>query len=328
MNSSQSDAVTEVMSLILVFGLMTTSISVVMLWGAPYMDEKKAEARACGVLNQLETITDIIKDDVISQGTVGSSVEVRFTYEYGDVSFSSEGERFVIYYSLDENFDFEVSGFYDGDPLQFTIDIIAGPDPEKIFICHLNKDNQNEELDFGSINPSYNLEDAIEISINNTVETIGKIWLFDTGSISYKIPYSYGTFRVFAENGGVVSGEDDKGYLSNQPTIFDINNNFVMRMIQLKPDDVSSGGSGKVTYKLKAELDNHFIRENMEQIKGNLKMQIFGEQAAVHAWKNYFILKHGFERDIGSTEGTIFLSGNKIFSLTHSICSCDVEVEI
>ncbi len=330
MKGKRGYAVTEVISLILVFGLMTSAISIVMLWGAPYMDEKKAEARANSALTQLKSISDIIKDDVISQGTNGSSVDVKFTYENGNILFSPEGERFVICYPLIVGFDFAVTSLdlNDGDDYDITILKTSGPDPAKFFIKYLNKENQpSEEINAGD-STTYPLVDAIDITINDSSETIGKIWLFDVGSISYETACSSGTYKIILENGGVLSGKDNNGYLFNKPTIFNNSNLFVMRIIQLKPKDISSGGTGKVTYKITAELNNSYIRENKVVIPKNIKIYIYGNEEAIKAWKDYFIVNHGFKNEISGVETNyIYLNGNREFTLTHSICNCVMKVE-
>ena len=335
MLTKQSSAVTEVISLILVFGLMTSAISAVMLWGTPYMDEKKAEARANSALNQLNGISDILKDDVISQGINNSSVDVKFTFEYGNLYFNSDGDRFIIYYSLDSNFDFNVSGLEksEDDPDDDEFNLIIEEDPgdlDELNISYLyDGSSETKSPPSGLISATQGIFDVVRMDIKDSSGiVVGRIWLFDTGSITYKTSFSQGTFNVILENGAVVSGKDNNGYLSNKPTIYNRAGLFVMRIIQIKPKFVTSGGTGKITYKINFKLNESFIREKKALIPKCLKMQISGNDASVIAWKNYFKLNHGFDiYTENSAKGTIYTNCNKEFTLTHSICNCTMMVE-
>lgn len=329
-NGRECYAVSDVIAFILVFSIMTSATGFVMLWGAPYMEEKKTEARAQSALSQFGTISDIIKDDVIGQG-FNSSVSVKFVTDADYLLLNSEGERFVLYYSLVSGFDFDVSGLDDGDNT-FTFREESGGLAHEIQIYYLYDDTSSPPQTITG-NPfdvtvsDGSFSDAVRIDIeDNTDNIIGRIWLFDTGSITYKTTSSSGVYNVIAENGGVVYGKDTNGYLSNEPNIYDRDGLLAMRIIQLKPG-YTTGGSGKADYQFTIELNNSFIREDRASIPECFKMQIFGSKAAVTAWKNYLKLEHGFSQYTeGFAKGTLYLEGNREFSLTNSVCDVTMKV--
>ena len=161
--------------------------------------------------------------------------------------------------------------------------------------------------------------------IKNVGETeiIGRIWLFDVGSLSYEISSSSTTHKVISENGGVISGRYNSYYLFNEPKIYNNDDTFVMRIIQFKPvSETTAGGGGKATYRISMKVNNSFIRENKVNILDYFKMQVFGDYA--DAWKNYFTLKQGFSEF--PDDDILYLQGNRIFTLTHLKCTLDLGV--
>ena len=117
-------AVTEVLSLVTVVVIASSAITVVLLWAIPQLDAKKQSVRIDSALTQFKIISDVI-DDVTSCG-VNASNFVDFVTDAGDISLDSKGDRFVFYYSLVEDFDFNVSGFGDGNDKEFNINIEEG----------------------------------------------------------------------------------------------------------------------------------------------------------------------------------------------------------
>lgn len=340
MRSRESYAVVEVIGIIFVITIATSAIVLITFWYVPYMDEKKAAIRAESALAQFNLMGDIIQD-VVSQG-FNSSNSANFVTDAGQVYIDSNGERFVLYYSLNPNFDFNVTGFYDGDDEGFSFIVEKDPlvQADHIDVYYLYPDFSNDpDLDLPINTPgltevgvTHPLVDAVQIDVNDSSDTlIGRIWLFDSGSITYESPSSSGSHKVIAENGGIISGRVDSGYLANEPNIYnrkDLSGNSLleMRVIQLKSGSVA-GGSGGGEYQFTIGLNSSDIREYKADIPERFKMQIFGDAAAVKAWENYFELQHDFGKyEEGTAQGTLYLDGDKIFTLTHSICDLTLEV--
>jgi hypothetical protein len=150
--------------------------------------------------------------------------------------------------------------------------------------------------------------------------------LFDTGSITYQILSSSGTYEVIAENGGIISSSSQSGFLYDEPNIIIDNERLAMRIIQFKPVG-ASGGGGKATYKFTIKLNYSDIRVESEGVSGSFRMQIYGDEAAVKAWTNYFNLTRGFKKFVGSpADGTLYLPGGRSFTLSQSICKVSMEM--
>jgi hypothetical protein len=278
-------------------------------------------------------ITDIIKDDVISQG-FRSRKNVEFRTDSGYLNLDSQGERFILYYSLYPSFDFNVSGLDDySDELNFTFNVKSGS-ANLIRIYYLYKGDNSFE-DENPVNPitsSNPLHDAVQMDIIKTTpppnKIIGRIWLFDTGSIQYETSSSYTTYSVIIENGAVLSNQQNYGFLYYDPTIYNNDDVLGIRIIQLKPSSiVGAGGSSGLQCRFTIKLNNSYLREDSARVPVCLKMQVFGNDARVKAWKNYFtsLATHGFSQ---FPDGTLYLKpeGGMNFTLTHSVCDVSMRV--
>ncbi|MCX6667876.1 MAG: hypothetical protein NTV74_06560 [Euryarchaeota archaeon] len=324
-------AVSDVIAIILVFMIVSTTVGFILLWGTPYIDEKKAQSRKESALTQFSMITDIIKDDVISQG-FRSRKNVEFRTDSGYLNLDSQGERFILYYSLDKSFDFNVSGLgFDGKDKEFNFKIENGL-ANNLTIKYLY-DGISEFIDpipGEVITAKGLLSDAVQIDVINNIGKIvvGRIWLFDTGSIQYETSSSYTTYSVIIENGAVLSNQQNYGFLYCDPTIYNNDDVLGIRIIQLKPSSiVGAGGSSGLQCRFTIKLNNSYLREDSARVPVCLKMQVFGNDASVKAWKNYFtsLATHGFSQ---FPDGTLYLKpdGGMNFTLTHSVCDVSMRV--
>jgi len=274
MRSRESYAIVEVMGIIFVITIATSAIALISFWYVPYMDEKKAAVRAESALAQFNLMGDIIQD-VVSQG-FNSSNDANFMTDAGQVHIDSNGERFIFYYSLDPDFDFNVSDFYD-EGFSFIVEKDPLVQANHIDVYYLYPDFSNDpDLDLPINTPgltevgvTHPLVDAVQIDVIDTGPdpdvVLGRIWLFDSGSITYESSSSSGSYKAIAENGGVISAHADSGYLANKPNIYnrkDLSGNSLleMRVIQLKPGSVT-GGSGGGKYQFNIELNSSDIKE-------------------------------------------------------------------
>ena len=169
------------------------------------------------------------------------------------------------------------------------------------------------------------MNSAIKIDIEDAAGGVltGRIWLFDVGSIMYETSSSYKTHNVIVENGGVILGVDNSYYLFNEPKIYNTDDIFVMRIVQFISDyGTTAGGEGN--YRFSLDLNNSYVQENRVNIPECFKMQIHGNYA--NAWINYFKSNQGFEQ-FEDELGILYIYDNRVFTLTHSICIVDMEVQ-
>lgn len=339
-------AVTDIVAVILVLSIMTSTIVAVLYWGAPAINENKTHARTKNILTQFNMISNIIKDDIIGQG-FNSSKDIKFTADKGQISITKTGTRFVLYYSLLDSFDFNVSGFNDDNEQEFTLTIKTGSAPDSMTVYYLYDETINPEI-IAISNPAVSngvLTNAIKIDINALSAVIGNIWLFDVGSITYEA-LSDINFKATIENGGVLSG----GYVYTNPIIYDENGLLYMHIIQI--DRVSTSGASwggivdqtprtvenikledihtqnpAITFDVK--LNQTYIHEDEARIPDCFKVQVFGDSDCVNAWVLYFNMSHGFNRyNDGTAKDTLYLQkGSDIyFTLARSTCFVNLEM--
>jgi len=320
-----SYAVTEVLAFIIVIMIATSSVSFIVFWGIPFMEQKKESVRADSALTQLQTINDIVQE-VSGKGVNGSGM-VDFVTDAGQLSITSIENRFIFYYSLVDGFDFNVSGLNDDPCTRIDLTHSQAPPapPSTADIFHLNSGESSTAVPFTNIDASTAfcdtpnpLHDAIRIDIKDGGgNTIGRIWLFDPGSISYKMSASIGTYQMIAENGGVISMLDNNGYLAYEPTIHHKDDSLVMQIIQLKSGELLKGGStASATFLIKSNASN--VRESEATVTTSFKMQIYGDHGK--PWINYFKVYHNFNQD----GDILYLNTIRSFTLVHSICDVSV----
>ena len=103
-----NNAVTSVISLILILMIYFSSIGVIFLWGIPAIDSMKQEAQKAGAENNFEILNSLV-DDLIQSGP-GScdSINIENSYGSGELSIDPSGDRFVTYYTVDEDYELDV----------------------------------------------------------------------------------------------------------------------------------------------------------------------------------------------------------------------------
>ncbi|MDH7516745.1 MAG: hypothetical protein QHH19_00080 [Candidatus Thermoplasmatota archaeon] len=324
MHTLSNYAVTEVLSLVTVVIIASSAITAVLLWAIPELDAKKQSVRIDSALTQFKTIRDVIED--VTSGGAGASNFVDFVTDAGDVSLDSKGDRFIFYYSLVEGFDFNVSNLGDSYDRKFgfKIESAAGPGSavDSFLTIYYLYSGESETVPItNQVEISKNLADAVKIDVTYSGKISGRIWLFDSGYLSYEVASSSGVFRLFAENGATISVYPS-GYLYHKPGFYNKDNSVVMKMIQIKPGDIR-GGSGKGVYKFLIRSNASYVREVKADIHGCFKMQIYGGNS--EAWVRFYTMEHGFKK-FGSTQGgslsqdTLYLEAGKTFSLVQSVC--------
>jgi len=316
-----SYAVTEALALIIVIMIATSSVSFIVFWGIPFMEQKKESVRADSALTQLQTINDVIQE-VSGKGINGSGM-IDFVTDAGQLSITSTENRFIFYYSLVDDFDFNVTGLDDGDNEFDFVEVAPGGLANHVDVHYIYDDSLDPDTTLsvagGTITASRSLTDAVQIDVNDSSDDlIGRIWLFDPGSISYKMSASIGTYQMIVENGGVISMLDNNGYLAYEPTIHHKDDSLVMQIIQLKSGELLKGGStASATFLIKSNAS--YVRESKAAVTTSFKMQIYGDHSK--QWKNYFKVYHNFSQ---YGEVVLYLNTIRSFTLVHSICDVSV----
>jgi hypothetical protein len=325
-----NQGVSEVIGLVVIVMIATTSIGIVVFWGVPMMESRKVFVRVDSTLKQFEDLNDVIKK--VSSRGVNTSEKFDFVTDAGQISVGDDNERFVLYYSINSDFEFSVSGFDKGeDDAEFTIDISDGePDNPVLAIYHLDDPDLDETgivinppVPVQVTNP---IKGAVRIDIYDIInenDVYGRIWLFDTKSISYELSVAEGIYKVIAENGAVVHISPYSNRLYDTPNLHYKNNSdlpqdsvLVMHINTIKSKGYISG-SGMGRYNFIIKSNRSLVQENRITIPDTFNIMIYGRQNVVDAWVDYY-KSQGFSLDdnVLSIEDK---GGSLIFSLIYSV---------
>jgi hypothetical protein len=346
--------------------IVSTGISITMLWGVPYLEEQKTIISLDSALLQLDVIGDAI-EGVFRDG-INSSKTMNFKAGSGNLYLDSEGERFVFYYSvhtdyyprfLDWYFDFEIYDLNDGDEW-FRINMTHDPNNgsvDLVFTATRLNDSTVSALapitvSEGTPTPvgpfAFPLVDGVRIDIvrDNTDptpdENYGRIWLFDVGSINYKTNDPLHSKRAIVENGGVISAVGtNNGYPYNEPSywsqiLLDERNIFTMRLIKTVSDNYTTIGitePEEIDFSIKAV--NSTTLESRQFMDRGFKMKIYGDEGVVSAWRIFYQNRMDFQEYTHGGEEGLRLdftaqseAGNfPLFSFNYAICNVDMEVK-
>jgi hypothetical protein len=320
------------------------------------MQDQKAFVSQENSLLQFDAIVDLM-DDAFAEGVfyvdtsdskeiAYSSKTMIFKLSGGNLNLDAQGERFVFWYSLDENIDFNITDIDPkGDELSFKIEFSEGNSTGKMVSIHYLYEDGLSDTDIsipvnGIISTNYSIQDAVQIEIKDEVnDIIGRIWLFDSGSIIFKSTGSSNIYEAVIENGGVLAtGDRTSGYFFNEPKfspqkLLDNSSILAMRIIQIKKDPTegsdSIGGTSSRDVKFWIRPNCSLIKETKRQIEGTFKMKIYGNRDAVSAWRYFYKNYVGFQGD--NFDEPLFWAppkgaSNVVFTLTHTICYIGMEV--
>jgi len=327
-----SYGVTEVIGLVTITMIATTAIGIIVFWGIPTMESQKVFVRVESALKQFKSLNNVIKR-VSTQG-VNKSEWVDFVTDAGQVNIN-DGERFILYYSLIDGFDFTVFDLGDNDDKRFSIllseklptfdwrggsiDVyypyMDNPIPDNIV---LSDDTINRQL---IISPSNNdFSKAVKMEIKHDTNTVvGRIWLFDAGSISYDLATNVGTYKIVAENEATLNIQQGSGYIYQKPSIYNNSYSFVFRITTLQSVG-PTGGAGMSKYEFQIKSNFSSVQENKVQIPRPLRIETYGDENAVDAWTDYFKSEFGFSGTNGKLSLDVPTDQEMDFTLVYSLC--------
>jgi len=323
MRIMNSYGVTEVISLVTVTMIATTAIGVIVFWGIPTMESQKVFVRIESALTQFKNLNKVIQR--VSTDGMNKSERVDFVTDAGQVNINN-GNRFVFYYSTIDNFGFNVSDLGDSDDSKFTININdsggwINSGTLSIYYLYNNK-RENHSVDAGVVDipisslATNEFKNAVKMELRDRTEKVfGRIWLFDTGSISYDLATTTGNYNIIAENEGVVSIQQGSGYMYQKPSIHNNSYSFVMRITRLQSVG-AVGGAGMSKYEFLIKSNDSSVQENKVEIPQLFRTKIYGDEKTVDAWTEYFKSEFGFS----GTNGDLSFSKRMNFTLVYSLC--------
>ncbi len=305
-------------------------------------------------------------------GTSGNSKKLSLTLSAGQLFFNEESERFVLWYPLYKTnekkdiFYFYIKDFKtDIDPFTFTI-VITGIAPGHVdngdLLFHAENLFTDEETDF-SIEcrlgeykircVGVSLSDAVKVDINFISDSsgpgdppvpYGRIWMFDIGSIRYKSAVQSDTYQAIVENTCVISAHNQvfTGFF-NEPrywpkTLLNGSDMVTLGFLQIKPDAATEGntidGNGNFEVEMSFKQDLSFVRESKERVYGDIGIKMYGDEAAISAWRFYYTQNLDFTYDenkdmLSMPYGSAYLIDGKclFLSLYHGVCNVGMSVK-
>lgn len=330
--NKNSSGISDVISIVLIAGFITSTIAGIMLWGIPYMENQRAHARIESAFYQFSSFDTAIKD-CLRQGP-GSKRTVGFSIDSGILQMQSDLTHFIVYYSHFSGFDFNVTDFT-GSSFTFILEDNSGISGQTNFIFYgvsigntsLSDEktkeislHSNETITFDTIV----FDEAVRINIkdeNNENDVIGTILFFNVGSIIYETQSTNDMYRVILQNGGIIQTSDTYASMKIQPLFYHHNNVLTMRIIHLQSQQQSSNAIA--SYRFSFEFLQNYLVENKIDIQNTLKLYIQGDFS--QHWKTFFIEHHDFTAF--ETQPDILYFSTHNFTLSYSIFNTLWEVK-
>lgn len=338
--SQDNHGVSTVIGSILIILIVIASIAIVLSWGMPYIENKKLDATkntAFGHLNKMVEDTINIVREGYNNSAVINKVQVQNSY----LSLNSSIDRFVICYSINDSYNFNVSNLDDDGEFIITMNdfyrtnnlaqielyymeddpFVTAPsvNPKTLTIGSGITQNGNDFNINPSIGTSFSIKGTVIMNLSSSTAIFGKIIIFDLGNIEYKIESSQGYYRYIIENGCIISSENNINNLMREPLFFSTDNITSFRIIQTRAaNQVIGGGTRGYMVDVKTKLIYSDVKELLQVIY-NMTIDIYGDYSDV--WFDYLENTHYF---IMQDENTIshFLYGTNqevIFMLAESI---------
>lgn len=126
---SNKDAVSTTVSTVLIVAVVISSVSIVLGWGLPYIEEQRIKSQKQTAENGLLSLSDSINDLIFQETQTSGVSDISNENDKGSISLEPKSDRFVLWYSFNEDYNFSVSGLEDEDAY-FNITQIDKPESD------------------------------------------------------------------------------------------------------------------------------------------------------------------------------------------------------
>lgn len=335
LKKTDTKAVSELIGMLLVLTIITTTVTATLVWMVPYVNDSKAEAQSDNVYSQLYILNEVF-NTLINQGRNSSSFS-NIMIEQGDVVIDNVGDRVVIYYSLDSNYDFNVTGLeYNSDsftihkvnPTAINIDVYVKR-LDLDLSDSLGGDDSSPKEVYTLNSLGFEVKNSVRIDLidkDSSDYEFGKIWIFDLGLIKYQINSNANIRKVISENLGVLRSFDNSFILEKTPKnfIFNSSDKTVINILQMRSGDGYSGFGGAGILKIEALNNETNIYQMNNQTFDFIKLRFYGDNA--DAWENYWFLRDYIYKWSDSEGYILYLKGDKYFTLVQNLFNVNIEV--
>jgi len=334
-------AVSEVVGYIIVLNIIVSTIGIIFLWYEPTIerDESIAQTNAvCGMLKKINGKNIELLDQGMNASASGNLLIEEGNFEI----IPLDGDQIVIYYSMDENYDFLVDDFDDSNLQEFNLKMKYKLD----FLCKAVKTNLDDmstvddDEDIPTISEWVTFDfndDAVKMLKIDLLDRdegdllFGRIWVFDMGCLEYSLPTSQGTYKAICENNAVIFSYPNNPYMYEKPVTHNADDIFLKVFQTNIKEESISGVSGTSDIDFLISVDDTYVHESRMPVY-SFYIQVNGEYP--DPWLNYF--KNYFSDyefiDVGGMdpENTIQLkiSGDfQYFSLVRMISDYEMKVK-
>jgi len=169
---------------------------------------------------------------------------------------------------------------------------------------------------------------SVCIYLYNGTILFGKIWIFDSDSLTYSIPSSAGERRVTMEKGGVIySGAQQEGSVKRASRIIEDFEQFGVCIVQtIASSPFSAGGSGGYSLDIDANLYMSYLRDVKTHVYC-FRLQLWDTGNNDETWLKYFKTTYEFI-ELPNEENTLFYSpsdSGMLFILRQNIVELKVR---
>ena len=130
-----SDAVSSTISLILVLMIFFSAAGAVLMWGPNYIKSEENRQQIKATVNQYDYLVEALCS--LTEDGAGATSISKIVINEGSIEIDSKGEKLIILYSNDEDWDFNVTGLDDPDS-HFSVDMTNGQDVDSVTIYWLD----------------------------------------------------------------------------------------------------------------------------------------------------------------------------------------------
>ena len=117
--------VSEVVSTLLTISIIMTAVGTILLWGLPYIQERQTSLEFQNVINSYDILQNSIGNLVIDGPSSKTTAPIVNANDKGMVNVDGDADRFIVTYSFEEYFDFNVSSL-DTEDRSFSVRMESG----------------------------------------------------------------------------------------------------------------------------------------------------------------------------------------------------------
>jgi len=318
--------VTPVIDTILILVIVTTLISSVLLWAVPYIEEQKVASSIKSMLQQFTLLNDALSD--MAREGEGATRCFTMVMERGVLHLEQDDDSLIIWYSLNQNYNFTVTDLEDGDK-SFNLSLRSDGNPgthldiAQAHVWWLNNGTDDDIIPFFPVTEGsteeeeakYPLKDAIRIDLySSSGATIGRIWMFSLGSLSFSIPSSGGLFTISEECGAVFQGVENGMTMIKEPIFYRDDTNLLIQCLQIRSAQQFSI-YGKEILHFTISVNKSILREGNRDVY-NFYLRLYGNTN--DSLGDY--INDALDLPYLSEDSNLFYRSSITFTLLHTVC--------